>query len=160
MAHAQRSMNKYFNLQGIVPHKIFYISTRKLTRRHDSRKSKLGKLTRTLRVVNAHLRACMKRHFGKPLPYKPCRTDVRHDKGIHSSVCRRFNGSQKLVKLAVVYHGIYRLIHLYSICVRQLYRLGKLLGIKVFGIYARVKSGASDIYRIGSAVYCRPESIH
>ena len=147
MAYAKRTVDKDLCFNGGVFHKGAEILSAHFTGADHSRKSRLLQNFRRINVVTRKLCACVEL-YGNSVAEQSCGACIGDDKSIGTCKIRVLCRAEISVKLTVVYQGICRNLHLYSVSMRAIDSSAQLLGSKVFCVYSCVKGGSAHVYRI------------
>ena len=160
IAHAQRAVGKYFNLNGRILADIADLFLIQFPAKHHPAHTPGCAQQHTGQGVHRHLGRSVQRHGRGNPPAQLNHAQILHDKCIHTGLSSSLDQLDAILGLPIGHQGVQSQMHLYPSHVAVFHRLGQGLDREIFRALTGIKSAAAQVNGIGAVLYRSPQCIH
>ena len=153
VTHAQRAVDKRFDLDGAIRADFADLPTRKLAREHRARHVEPCRFLNARERVQAHLRRGVQRHVGNDFLQRRQNAPVLHQDRVHAALRRGARLRGKRGELAVGDEGVERQIDLHAPQMAIRDRRAEFLVREVPRAAARVERAKAHIHGVRTALH-------
>ena len=160
IAHAERAMHEYFDLDRASAADGRDLLARQLPREHHAAASQLRRRDHALERMNGHLRRGVDSHVWRDLPAELHHPDVLHDERIHAQRRRQPDHVRRAGHLPVGHERVQRQMHGHAAHMAVDDGLLQFIGGEILRVHPRVELIISKIDRVGPVLYGGAQRLH